>query len=116
MSRPLIGDYPPDIHASTLQAAQDCESRGRHEWHLYDEGETAPHFWCACWNRAEITDPYPDHRTIPSAAWHRYAGKWASEGCDFCESMRESCKSPQDHFSAEHLEPPPLNIPHPLIT
>ena len=112
MIRPLVGDYPPDIHADTLLAAQACETRGTHEWRLYDLGEAIPHYWCACWNRAEINDPWPSERTIPLVAWQRYAAKWASEGCDFCETMRDSCRCQKEHFSAEHIERRRVSILH----
>ena len=112
MIRPLVGDYPQDIHASTLRAAQDCEARGTHSWHLYDRGETAPHYWCECWNRAEITDPPPNERLIPLVFWQQYAAKWASEGCDFCETMRDSCRRQKEHFSAEHIERRRVSILH----
>lgn len=78
--------------------------RGRHDWRLYDEGFLRPHYYCPCWGRAEINDPPPGPETIPFVLWEEYAARFAAEGCDYCETMRDSCKAPSRHFTGSEIE------------
>ena len=100
ISRP----WPEKVELKTAAAAEQCEARGQHDWQLSEGGDLAPHYWCHCWGRAEIEDPAPGRETIPYRLWENYAARWASEGCDFCQTMRDSCRNVRDHFSGDVIE------------
>ena len=96
--------YPDDLRDQLISGAKKCEREAGHKYKLYNEGILYPHWFCdRCWSYADDIVPWSPPSPIERKDIEVWAHHVAADLCHDCQTMRTSCKRPEQHFSARAI-------------